>query len=165
MPQECVHFSPPHVKPIRRGEIQHKRGDGAEGTSAHNLRAIQNREDAAMPRSTILIAATALLSAVLFAAPAQALRADVQAAVDAVERLRANDAKIQEYCAIQAEIEDAGEDENKLDAAFEKLDTFFEELGDDYAAMFAVEGELEPDSEDAKALDDAFAALDGECGA
>ena len=106
-----------------------------------------------------------LLSAVLFAAPAQALRADVQAAVDAVERLRANDAKIQEYCAIQAEIEDAGEDENKLDAAFEKLDTFFEELGDDYAAMFAVEGELEPDSEDAKALDDAFAALDGECGA
>jgi len=117
----------------------------------------------AMHHSIMLLAAAALCGTALFAAPAQALRADVQAAVDAVEKLRADDAKIQEYCSIQAEIEAAGEDENKLDTAFQKLDTFFEELGDDYAAMFAVEDELEPDSEDANALDEAFAALDAEC--
>lgn len=116
-----------------------------------------------MPRSTALLTVAAICAAVIFAAPAQALRADVQAAVDAVEKLRTDDAKIEEYCAIQAEIEAAGEDETKLDAAFAKLDAFFEGLGDEYAAMFAVEEDVEPDSEDAQALDDAFASLDGEC--
>lgn len=116
-----------------------------------------------MPRSTVAFIAAALIGASALATPALALRDDVQAAVAAVEKLRANDAKISEYCAIQAEIEAAGEDETKLDGAFQKLDAFFEELGDEYAAMFGVEGELEPDSEDAQALDDAFAALDGEC--
>jgi len=116
-----------------------------------------------MPRLTAILIALAMCGTVMFAGPAQALRADVQAAVDAVEKLKANEAKIEEYCAIQAEIEAAGEDETKLDAAFNKLDTFFEELGDEYAAMFGVEGELEPDSEDANALDDAFSELDSAC--
>jgi len=116
-----------------------------------------------MRRSLIALFAAALTGALLFAAPVHALRDDVQAAVNAVEKLRANDAKMQEYCSIQNEIEAAGEDEAKLDAAFQKLDAFFENLGDEYAAMFAVEGELDPESEDARALDDAFAALDGEC--
>jgi len=116
-----------------------------------------------MPRLTGILLAAVLCGAFMFAAPAQALRADVQAAVDAVEKLRADEAKIEEYCAIQAEVEAAGEDETKLDAAFNKLDTFFEELGDEYAAMFGVEGELEPDSEDANALDDAFSELDSAC--
>lgn len=116
-----------------------------------------------MLRLTALLTAAAVCATFMFAAPAQALRADVQAAVDAIEKLRADEAKMEEYCAIQAEVEAAGEDETKLDAAFEKLDGFFEDLGDEYAAMFAVEGELEPESEDAQALDDAFGELDSAC--
>ncbi len=115
-----------------------------------------------MFRMTIALAAAALCGAFV-SAPAAALRGDVQAAVAAVEKLRANDAKMQEYCAIQAELDSAGDDDAKLDAAFTKLDGFFDGLGADYEAMFAIEDELDPDSEDAKALDDAFAALDEDC--
>jgi len=116
-----------------------------------------------MSRLTIALVAAALSGAFLMASPAAALRDDIQAAVDAVERLRADEAKIQEYCAIQAEIENAGDNEASLDQAFEKLDAFYDGLGEAYAPMFGVEEELDPDSEDAQALDEAFAALDGEC--
>lgn len=116
-----------------------------------------------MQRTPIAFVAAALAGSLMFATPSHALRDDVQAAVDAIERLQADDAKMQEYCGIQAEIEAAGEDEAKLDTAFGKLDSFFDGLGDEYDAMFAVEDELEPESEDARALDDAFAALDGQC--
>ena len=112
----------------------------------------------------MLAGIAALICGALLAPPAaHALRDDVQAAVDAVERLRADDAKIAEYCAILEEIDAAGDDDVKLETAFNKLDTFYENLGDEYSAMFAVEDELDPGSQDAQALDDAFSALDAEC--
>jgi hypothetical protein len=111
----------------------------------------------------IALVAAALCGALVTATPATALRDDVQAAIDAIEKLRADDAKMQEYCAIQQEIEAAGEKEAKLDQAFQKLDAFYDGLGEEHSAMFAIDEELDPDSEDAQALDDAFAALDGEC--
>lgn len=116
-----------------------------------------------MSRMTIALIAAALCGMLFTAPPAAALRDDVQAAVEAIERLRADDAKIEEYCAIQAEIEAAGDDEAKLDEAFQKLDAFYDGLGEEYSGMFAVDEELDPGSEDARALDDAFAALEGEC--
>jgi len=116
-----------------------------------------------MSRQMIALMAVSICGVLLTAAPAVALRDDVQAAVDAIEKLRANDAKIQQYCSIQKEIEAAGEDAAKLDQAFEKLDDFFDGLGDQYSAMFGVDEELDPNSEDAAALDNAFAALDDEC--
>ncbi|MFP4538015.1 MAG: hypothetical protein ACLFPA_06900 [Dichotomicrobium sp.] len=116
-----------------------------------------------MSRMTKALVAVMLCGALVTATSAAALRDDVQAAVDAIEKLRADDAKVQEYCAIQAEIDAAGDDEAKLDTAFDKLDAYFDGLGEEYDAMFAVEEELAPDSEDAQALDDAFAALDSEC--
>lgn len=116
-----------------------------------------------MPRVMLAIVAALLFGAFFAAAPASALRADVQAAVEAVDKLRADKPKVQQYCAIQAEIESAGDDEAKLDQAFEKMDAFFDSLGDAYAPMFAIEDELDPNSDEARALDEAFNALDREC--
>ncbi len=116
-----------------------------------------------MSRMMLAGIAALICGALLVPPAAHALRDDVQAAVDAVERLRADEAKIAEYCAILDEIDAASDDNAKLDTAFNKLDTFYDNLGDEYSAMFTVEDELEPDSQDAQALDEAFSSLDGEC--
>lgn len=106
---------------------------------------------------------TVLVAALLLGAPQIAQAANVSAAVEALKAVESDQAKLNEFCAIQEELEAAGEDEAKGDEAFAKLEAFFASLGDDFMSVMEASEELAPESEEAKALDDAFESLDSSC--
>jgi hypothetical protein len=106
---------------------------------------------------------TILAAVMLFGAPQAAHAADVSAAVAALKAVESNQAKLNEFCSIQSELEAAGEDEAKGDAALDKLDAFFASLGDNFVAVMQASEEYAPDSNEAQALDAAFDSLDEKC--
>jgi lysyl-tRNA synthetase class II len=100
----------------------------------------------------------------LFAGPALALDAKVEAAVKTFAAIEQDAAKVQAYCDMSKTMEDVGDDEKKLEAANAKIDDYFKTLGPDFETAWNTGENLKEDSDDAKALSDALDKLDAKCG-
>jgi len=110
----------------------------------------------------VAMIAAAIGGSILLASPAAALRDDVKSVIAALDKLKADEAKVAEYCDLVADVEDAVDtgNEQTIVAAEDNLDAFLDDQ-----QVPAVTEELPPESEDAQALDKAYAQLDTECDA
>lgn len=108
--------------------------------------------------------AVAVAAGGLFAGPALALDPKVESAVKTFAAVEADDAKLKAYCDMSKTMEEAGDDEKKLEAANSKIDESIKTLGADFETAWNTGENLKEDSPDAKAMSDALDKLDEKCG-
>ena len=100
----------------------------------------------------------------LFASPALAVDAKIEAAVKTFAAVESDPAKVKAYCDMSKTMEEVGDDEKKLEAANDKIDGYFKTLGPDFETAWNSGENLKEDSAEAKALSDALDKLDAKCG-
>ena len=103
----------------------------------------------------------AVAAAVLFAIPAEAADAKVQAAIATFKAVGADKAKVDTYCAMSKEMAAGGEKGNAASDA--KIDGYIKTLGKDFETAWNVGEGLDEKSDDAKALSAALDDLEGKC--
>ena len=119
-----------------------------------------------------VISVCALLAAPVFAqdkkeeepAATHPTAEEVDVAVQAIDDLAADEAKIEAYCAIIEE-EDAvsAGDAAGAEAVRQKLDTYLAGLGEDARKAFAIDETIDPVSEEGQRLGGAFLRLEEAC--
>lgn len=99
----------------------------------------------------------------LIVTPAVALDAKVKEAIKTFGDVGSDPAKLKAYCDMGELMEEAGDDEKKLEAADAKIEAHFDTLGPEFETAWNAGENLKEDSEDAKALSAALDELDQKC--